>query len=42
MIEAGVREINMISQDTSSYGKELKDSTDLAGLLRSIIQIEGD
>lgn len=41
-VDAGVREINLISQDTSSYGVDLKDGTDLEGLLRTLDGIEGD
>jgi len=39
---AGVREINIISQDTSSYGVDRKDGTSLAGLLRALDAVEGD
>ena len=42
MIESGVHEINLISQDTSSYGRDLKDGTNLAGLLRAVSELEGD
>ena len=38
----GVREINLISQDTSSYGVDLKDGSNLAGLLRALDAVDGD
>ena len=41
MIESGVHEINLISQDTSSYGRDLKDGTNLAGLLRAVSEYVG-
>ena len=38
-----MREINLISQDTSSYGRDFRDSsTDLTALLRSISGLDGD
>lgn len=42
MLATGVREINLLSQDTSSYGKDLADDVHLATLLRSISAVEGD
>jgi len=42
LTEKGVKEINLISQDTSSYGKDIKDKTGLEALLKSITNIEGD
>jgi ribosomal protein S12 methylthiotransferase len=41
-VARGVREINLISQDTSSYGTELADGSNLEGLLRAIDEVEGD
>ncbi|MBI4083704.1 MAG: 30S ribosomal protein S12 methylthiotransferase RimO [Candidatus Lambdaproteobacteria bacterium] len=38
----GVREINLISQDTSSYGVDLKDGTRLATLLRALDGLAGE
>ena len=38
----GVKEINLISQDTSSYGVDLRDGTSLADLLGAIDSIDGD
>ena len=37
----GVREINIVSQDSTAYGRDLKDGTDLGGLLRALAQVEG-
>ena len=37
----GIREINLISQDTSSYGLDLKNGTRLADLLKAVDRIEG-
>ncbi len=42
LTEKGVKEINLISQDTSSYAKDFKNNTGLATLLKSISKIEGD
>jgi len=42
LTKKGIKEINLISQDTSSYGKEIKDKTGLNNLLKSIKSIEGD
>jgi len=42
LIEKGVKEINLISQDISSYGKDFNDNTGLATLLKNISEIEGD
>ncbi len=36
----GVREINLVSQDSTAYGRDLKDGSDLGGLLRQLGQIE--
>lgn len=37
----GVREFNLIAQDLSCYGRDLRDGTNLAGLLRELVKIEG-
>lgn len=42
LLEHDVREINIISQDTSSYGFDLKNETNLATLLKSVTELEGD
>lgn len=41
LVEQNVKEINIISQDTSSYGFDLKDGSNLAGLVKAISQIKG-
>ena len=42
LTEKGVKEFNLISQDTSSYAKDFKNGTGLSTLLKSISKIEGD
>jgi ribosomal protein S12 methylthiotransferase len=37
----GVRELNLIAQDTTSYGRDLADRTGLSDLLDRLCQIEG-
>jgi ribosomal protein S12 methylthiotransferase len=37
----GVREINLIAQDTTDYGTDLGDGTTAAGLLRALDAVEG-
>lgn len=41
LVKSGVRELNLISQDTSLYGKDLKDSNTLVHLLDELEKIEG-
>ena len=41
-VARGVREINLISQDSSSYGVDLKDGTNLEALLRNIDALPGE
>ena len=41
MAQEGVREINVIAQDTTSYGRDLENPTNLAALLRELTAIEG-
>ncbi|MBF0491195.1 MAG: 30S ribosomal protein S12 methylthiotransferase RimO [Deltaproteobacteria bacterium] len=38
----GVREFNLIAQDLNEYGKDLRDGTNLTGLLKELDQIKGD
>jgi ribosomal protein S12 methylthiotransferase len=38
---AGVLELNLVSQDTIAYGRDLKGSFDLAALVRRIADVEG-
>ena len=37
----GVRELNLIAQDLTAYGRERRDGTTLLGLLRALCKIEG-
>lgn len=37
----GVKEINLIAQDLSCYGRDLRDGTSLAALLREMVKIDG-
>ncbi|NQT92102.1 MAG: 30S ribosomal protein S12 methylthiotransferase RimO [Lentisphaerae bacterium] len=42
LLEVGVRELVLISQDVTSYGSDLADGSDLATLLRPLASLEGD
>jgi len=42
LLEQGVGEINLIAQDTTHYGHDLNDGTNLAKLLRACDKLEGD
>ncbi|EGO62107.1 30S ribosomal protein S12 methylthiotransferase RimO [Acetonema longum] len=37
----GVKEINLIAQDTTSYGRDLYDGPKLTGLLKELVRIDG-
>lgn len=39
LTEAGVKEINLIAQDLTAYGRDRKDGTTLYGLLREMVQV---
>jgi ribosomal protein S12 methylthiotransferase len=41
LLEQGVRELILVSQDTTEYGKDLRDGTDLTGLLRALGALGG-
>jgi len=41
MAGRGVKEINLIAQDTTSYGKDLKDGACLEELLEALIRVKG-
>lgn len=41
LVDEGVREINLISQDSTAYGRDLKDGTNLGDLVRALNAIEG-
>ena len=42
LLDRGIRELNIISQDVTCYGTDLKDGTDLAGLLQELGSIGGE
>lgn len=42
MVEAGVKELNVISQDTLNYGTDKSELPSIEALLKRIDQIEGD
>jgi len=42
LLEQGVRELNLISQDTTRYGSDLHDDTDLPKLLKRLGKIGGN
>jgi ribosomal protein S12 methylthiotransferase len=37
----GVRELNLVSQDSTAFGRDFSDGTDLGGLLRALAGVEG-
>jgi len=41
LAKQGVVELNLVSQDSTSYGRDLKDGSDLGILLRSLAQVDG-
>jgi ribosomal protein S12 methylthiotransferase len=41
-VARGIREINLISQDTSSYGADREDGADLERLLRALDTLDGE
>ncbi len=42
LIATGTRELNLIAQDVTAYGKDLRNGTSLASLLRALDALEGD
>ena len=42
MVRAGVKELNLISQDSLHYGKDLKSGASIADLMRRIDALEGE
>lgn len=42
ILAEGIREINLIAQDSTSYGNDLKNNTTLAVLLRKLDALDGD
>jgi ribosomal protein S12 methylthiotransferase len=41
LVAQGVKEINLVSQDSTAYGRDLKNGSDLGGLLRALTPIDG-
>ncbi len=41
LAQQGVKEVNLVSQDSTAYGTDLRDGTDLGGLLRSLSRVDG-
>jgi ribosomal protein S12 methylthiotransferase len=41
MASQGVVELNLVSQDSTSYGRDLKNGTDLGMLLRALARVDG-
>lgn len=37
----GVKELSLVSQDSTAYGRDLRDGTDLGGLLRGLAKVDG-
>lgn len=42
LVKNGARELNLIGQDTTSYGRDLKDGSSLSKLLHKLAGIRGD
>ena len=40
LAEGGVRELNLVSQDSTAYGRDLKDGTSLSGLMGALSEID--
>ena len=40
MADEGVKELNLVSQDSTAYGRDLADGTDLGQLLRALAKVE--
>ena len=41
LVAQGVREINLIAQDLTAYGRERRDGTTLLALLKALVRVEG-
>jgi ribosomal protein S12 methylthiotransferase len=41
MADEGVVELNLVSQDSTAFGRDLKDGSDLGGLLRALAGVDG-
>lgn len=42
LLRTGTREINLVAQDVTAYGKDLRDGTSLASLLKQLDDLDGD
>lgn len=41
LVESGVTEINLIAQDLTDFGKDRKDGSNLSGLLKELVKVNG-
>lgn len=41
LAKVGVRELSLVSQDSTAYGRDLSDGSDLGGLLRGLAGVDG-
>jgi ribosomal protein S12 methylthiotransferase len=41
LVAQGVVELNLIAQDLTDYGRDLRNGSNLAGLLRELVKVEG-
>lgn len=41
LVNQGVSELNLIAQDLTDYGRDLRDGSTLPGLLRGLVKVEG-
>ncbi len=41
LVDEGVVELNLVSQDSTAYGRDLADGSDLGGLLRALCKVDG-
>ena len=42
LLATGTRELNLVAQDVTAYGKDFRDGTSLASLLKALDALEGD
>ena len=40
LVDQGVKELNLVSQDSTAYGRDLRDGTDLGGLMKALARID--
>ena len=41
LADSGVRELSLVSQDSTAFGRDLRDGSDLGGLLRALCVVDG-